>query len=126
MSFWRDFKTLMNFRISWEIQNMFIESFKKAQKNNDIRKTKSTIYKNSEKIYNAIYNNEFEKNRHKPGEPKKEDYFEILGVSKDASAEEIRKAYREKAKRYHPDTNPNNKEAKEKFMRVTNAYRAII
>ena len=52
----------------------------------------------------------------------KRDYYEILGVSKDASAEEMKKAYRKLAIKYHPDRNPDDKDAEEKFKEAAEAY----
>jgi DnaJ-class molecular chaperone len=50
------------------------------------------------------------------------DYYKILGVREGASADEIKKAYRILAKKHHPDTNPNNKSAEEKFKELSEAY----
>src|SRR5690625_5004302 len=55
----------------------------------------------------------------------KRDYYEILGVSKSASAEEIKKAYRKKAIQYHPDKNQDDKEAEEKFKEAAEAYEVL-
>ena len=52
----------------------------------------------------------------------KRDYYEVLGVDKNASAEDIKKAYRKKAIQYHPDKNPGDKEAEEKFKEAAEAY----
>ena len=52
----------------------------------------------------------------------KRDYYEVLGVSKNASVDEIKKAYRQTAKKYHPDMNPGDKEAEAKFKEASEAY----
>lgn len=53
------------------------------------------------------------------------DYYKILGVKKDASEKEIKKAYRKLARKYHPDVNPNNKEAEEKFKQLNEANEVL-
>jgi len=53
------------------------------------------------------------------------DYYNILGVSKNASGEEIKRAYRKLAMKYHPDRNPNKKEAEERFKEINEAYAVL-
>src|ERR1700738_2519634 len=52
----------------------------------------------------------------------KHDYYETLGVARTADAEEIRKAYRKLARKYHPDLNPGDKSAEDRFKNVQEAY----
>jgi len=56
---------------------------------------------------------------------KKRDYYEVLGVNRDASEEEIKKAYRKLAMKYHPDRNPDSKESEEKFKEAKEAYEIL-
>ncbi len=54
-----------------------------------------------------------------------QDYYKLLGVSREAKAEEISKAYKKLARKYHPDLNPGNKEAEEKFKEINEAYEVL-
>lgn len=55
----------------------------------------------------------------------KKDYYDVLGVSKTATADEIKKAYRKLARQYHPDVNKDNPEAAEKFKEASEAYSVL-
>ena len=55
----------------------------------------------------------------------KRDFYEVLGLAKNASKEDIRKAYRKLAMKYHPDRNPDSKEAEDKFKEVKEAYEIL-
>jgi len=54
-----------------------------------------------------------------------EDYYAILGVPKDATQEQVKKAYRKMARKYHPDINPGNKEAEDQFKKISQAYESL-
>ena len=55
----------------------------------------------------------------------KRDYYEVLGIGKDATEADIKKAYRKLAMKYHPDRNQGNEEAAEKFKEVNEAYEIL-
>lgn len=60
-----------------------------------------------------------------PTMPKKKNYYEVLGVPQNADAETLKHAYKELAKKYHPDLNPNDKIAEENFKRLIEAYNIL-
>ena len=76
---------------------------------------------------NSWWENAWEDFRYKQGgtSPYTRDPYEVFGLSRDASREEVKKKYRELAKRYHPDKNPGDKVAEEKFKEVSAAYEQI-
>ena len=53
------------------------------------------------------------------------DYYKVLGLNKDASTDDIKKAYRKLARKYHPDLNPNDKEANKKFQQINEANEVL-
>src|SRR5215218_8549666 len=55
----------------------------------------------------------------------KEDFYQVLGIKKDAKPEEIKKAYRRLARKYHPDVNPGDKSAEERFKKITEAHEIL-
>ena len=55
----------------------------------------------------------------------KEDFYDLLGVSRDVSDADLKKAYRKKAVKYHPDKNPDDKAAEEKFKEISHAYEVL-
>ena len=55
----------------------------------------------------------------------KRDFYEVLGVTKSASDDEIKRAYKKMARKYHPDLNPDDKAAEEKFKSIVAAYETI-
>ncbi len=54
-----------------------------------------------------------------------QDYYEVLGVKKDATADDLKKAFRHLARKYHPDLNKGSREAEEKFKEINEAYQVL-
>ena len=55
----------------------------------------------------------------------KRDYYDVLGIGRNADEKEIKRAYRKLAKQYHPDTNPGDKQAEQRFKEITEAYNVL-
>lgn len=72
------------------------------------------VDEDEEKFFNTHYSDRVGQN-----------YYAILGVSRDASFEDIKKAYRKLALKYHPKNNPNNAEAEKKFIEINEAFNAL-
>lgn len=78
-----------------------------------------TNFRNPQKIVIRYYRSSTSQ------QDRKKDYYEVLGVSRNASKEEIKKKFRELAKKYHPDLNKDNKAAEKKFQEVSEAYEVL-